>query len=380
MSPHAGFNDLPAEVGEEIVGYLVDDDQQQTETDEPSALMLKKHEKNLKNFSLVCHYARALALQLLFLYLKVEMQTTSVSQGTSKHNADAHLQGLKGVMAFIQRNNLMRKIRALTLLFPSGYQLGQHIMADFKYKAIKMVVQLNPPTLTLMGYPALLGNLLDLTVDTRDEWAFGPRLQIIRLRQNHLRSRAETSAIWERPTSLMHSRPWDEALFNEGSSLEAYSRYEFHTMTTPSVLHTHCGWQWWSHLPAVLPFLQHFEFVAIFPLYDHMVEVSRAIQSLPSLVSMKTQLTPSKNAKYNILEDRERVGKAEISDVWSETTNSYRFLAQSISKRSDEEARLRRWVSADTTTNVDEIVGEYLEDDWVLVEPGVWERSDPTDL
>ncbi|KAI4196852.1 MAG: hypothetical protein LQ350_006271 [Teloschistes chrysophthalmus] len=378
MSPRAGFNDLPVEVHEEIVGYLVDDDEPEMLA-EPSRLMLEKHEKNLKNLSLVCHYARALVLHLLFMYLKVEMHTTSVPEGASKHNADAHLQGLKGIMAFIQRNNFMSKIRALTLVFPPDYQLGQHVMADFKFKAIKTIVKLNPPTLTLMGYPALLGNLLDLTVDTRDEWAFGARLQIIRLRQNYHRSRAEKSAIWERPTSLMHSRPWEEAFFNEGSSVEAYSRYEFHTMTTPSILHTHCGWQWWSHLPAVLPFLRHFEFVAIFPLQDHMVEVSRAIESLPLLVSLKTQLTPSKTAKDNILEDRERVGKAVLSDFWSETAHSYRYLATSITRRSDKDMRLRRWTASDTNTNVDEILGEYLED-WVLVEPGLWEKSDPIDL
>ncbi|KAL9576137.1 MAG: hypothetical protein Q9212_007353 [Teloschistes hypoglaucus] len=377
MAPRVGFYDLPAEVGEEIVGYLDDEPELNAE---PAIHMVEKHKQTLKNFSLVCHYARALVFQLLFLYLRVEMHTISVSEGTSKHNADAHLQGLKDVLAFIQRNNIMKKTRALTLLFPPGFQLGQHIMADFKYKIIKTIVQLNPLTLTLMGHPSLLGNLLDLTVDTRDQWAFGLRLQVVRLRQDHDRSISEKSAIWERPTSLMHSRPWEEAFFNEGSSVEAYSKEEFHTMTTPSILHTHCGWQWWSHLPAVLPFLQHFEFVAIFPLLDHMEEVSLAIQSLPTLVSLKTQLHPSKTAKDNILEDRERVGKAVLSDFWSETAYSYHYLARSISRRSGEDMRLRRWTSSDTNANVDEILGEYLEGRWALVEPGLWERSDPIDL
>ncbi|KAL8665178.1 MAG: hypothetical protein Q9202_002400 [Teloschistes flavicans] len=389
MAPTVSFNDLPAEVGQKIVSFLAWEEPTALDgppaepglTEEPSVRLLNRETKNIKNFSLVSHYARALALQILLTYLQIEMDLTPVKGRVTKGNADPYLRGLKGVLTLVQQHNLIGKIHALTLYFSLGSRLDQHYLTDFKFKAIKMIAQLNPLALTIMGPPSLLGNLLDLNVETKDEWAFGPRLQVVRLKQDYHRSRTEKSAIWERPTSLWYSRPWIEASFNEGSSLSAYSTYAYHSMTTPSVLHCLYGRQWFGFdMPAVLPFLRHFEFVAIFPLWDHIVEVMNAIRSLPHLVSLTTQITPSTTAKDNILEDPERVGKAELSDLWAETDASYRYMAQWIWEAYYDEWSLRRWTSPDKTANVDGIRGSVLGGDWELIEPGVWERRTTNDL
>lgn len=103
-----------------------------------------------------------------------------------------------------------------------------------------------------------------------------------------------------------------------------------------------------------------------------MHELYCTLLCLPSLVSLSTQFTPASSAVKDILEDKERVGKASISDLWMETTRSYENLAKEIGAWSKSK-KFRRWTSRDDRVDFDATVGPLLAG-WQLAEPRTWER------
>ncbi|KAL8726891.1 MAG: hypothetical protein Q9181_005899 [Wetmoreana brouardii] len=373
MDIHSGLGRLPAELIRQIIGDLAEEEPSSRRelTQEPSVHVLHNDTKGLKNLSLTCRTLRFLTFKPLFRYLRVGIKAFSADATLGK-SAEPNLEPLRNLSRFIE-HELSDKILGLAIFFPVQCSLGQHHLADFVSKLGDFVLEMNPEIFTLIGPPKLLGDMMDLTVDETDEWAFGRKVHVISMRQaSELADAATISKQTTPPTSIAHLRPWHDVSINEGSCLSAYSTYEYHTKTTPSILHTHSGWQWSRLLAATLPFLRHLDYVSIFPLPDHIGELGNVILSCPRLATLSTQFTPAHNARGNILEDRARVGKANISDVWMETMASYRVLAKQIWTYGHI-LPLLKWTCRDKKIEFDDLVRPILRG-WEMRELCVWER------
>lgn len=373
MATASDFQSLPVELIQQVVEVLADElpSSQRELSCEPSVNLLDNDLKPLKNLSICSRTMRQLTILPLFKYLRVGMGAIT-SQKAKGTDADPCLKAMYKLARFMKQQGLLGKTLGVTCFFPLRSQLGLRFRANFIKKFGNMVLAINPEVLTLIGSANMLGDLSDLLVDERDEWAFGRRAHVLSLRQPLALAGPGNVGSWTAPTSVIHLRPWSEATINEGSCISAYSTYEYHNKTTPSILYTNRGLQWTRSSPAMFPFLRHFSYVSIFPLPDHIQEVATAIRSCPLLVSLRTQFIPSSNAQTNFLEDPTVVRKANISDVWMETTQSYRILAEQVQSWSDA-TRLRKWTTPDAKIEFDDIVGPILKG-WTMIDACVWER------
>ncbi|KAI4182929.1 MAG: hypothetical protein LQ346_006443 [Caloplaca aetnensis] len=375
MAQASSFGGLPAETAQQIVGYLAKEEPCSVKNlpQEPSICLLESDQKPLKNLSLTF-------FSFLFQILRCSFSVLT-AESTQGNNADECLKDLYALSRFVARYRLARKVRGLTFFFPVQTDIGGHYLHDFRFKLLAFALgEINPERLTIIAAAAVLGKIGQLHVDEHDTWAFGKKIHVLSLRQP--REVAGPSASTRRistgpgPCDCLYGlRPWTGTTINEGSCLAAYSTYEYYHKMTPSIIRG-------GGLPRplflekqkLLPHVTNFEYVAICPLPNHMYDLSHLLRCLPSLVSLVTQFTPAGNAPRDILEDKEALGKANISDFWMESTQAYEMLAKDLMIWSGQ-GNFRQWRSTDDRIEFDEIVGPILVG-WEMREPLVWERVD----
>ncbi|KAI4143975.1 MAG: hypothetical protein L6R39_004370 [Caloplaca ligustica] len=378
MAATPGFGKLPVEVVEEVIGYLALEEPASTKElrQEPSIHLFESGSKPLKNLSLTCASLRNMVFPFLFQFLRLGFDSLT-PQTARGDNADTCLQGLYKLSRFVSQNGLAGSIRGLTFFFPVETELGLHYLNNFRHKLVSFALgEVNPQSLTLIASPAVLGEITEATVYDRETWAFGQRVHVLNFRQPFetsgpgMMTRYISSRI---PSALYDIRPWNRFTLNEGSSLRAYSTYDYHLKDTPSIIQYSVPSSGFTLLPNV----QQFEYVAIFPLARHIIELASMLSNMPGLVSLFTQFTPAADARRNVLEDAHEAGKANISDVWLEATQSYRSLAEEILSWG-QDSLLRRWTASDHQVPVDDIVGAVLLSHqalgWKMTGPQTWER------
>lgn len=381
MAIASGFGNLPIETVQEIIGYLAIEEPTSVMNlqQEPSLCLLESDNKPLKNLTLTCRSLRNLVFPFLFQFLRFGFSALT-PEATQGDNADACLKDLYTLSRFVSRYGLASVVRGLTIFFPVQTDLGDHYLHSFRHKLLAFALgEINPARLTLIASAAVLGKIAQIQVDERDIWAFGKKIHVLSLRQPQelagpSRSSRRISAGRGPGDSLYDLRPWSGITVNEGSCLRAYGTYEYYHRRTPSIIRGNGRFSA-HYVPErrkVLAHVTNFEYVAIFPLPSHMFDLSHVLQCLPSLVSLSTQLTPASNASRDILEDKEALGKANISDLWMETTRAYENLAKVIAIWSGS-VKIREWRSRDDRVEFDGIVGPILVG-WETREPLVWER------
>ncbi|KAL8918073.1 MAG: hypothetical protein Q9208_007595 [Pyrenodesmia sp. 3 TL-2023] len=381
MAKASGFRSLPTETVQQIIGYLAIEEPSSVKNlqQEPSLCLLESDDKPLKNLSLTCRSLRNLVFSFLFQFLRFGFSVLT-PESTQGDNADACLKDLYTLSRFVSRYALASGVRSLTIFFPVQTDLGGHYLHSFRHKLLAFALgEINPGRLTLIASAAVLGKIAQLHVDQRDIWAFGKKIHVLSLRQpgelaGPSRDSRRISAGRGPGDSLYDLRPWNGVTINEGSCIGAYGTYEYYHKRTPSIIRGNGGFPG-HYLPERRKLLAHvtsFEYVAIFPLPSHMFDLSQILQCLPSLISLSTKLTPASDASRDILEDKEALGKANISDLWMETTRAYENLAKEIAIWSGS-VKFREWRSRDDRIEIDGIVGPILVG-WETREPLVWER------
>jgi hypothetical protein len=232
---------------------------------------------------------------------------------------------------------------------------------------------INPSTITILAPPLDLACLTNCAVDTFGDWAFGEMdYHILTLRQaktGHASTEIPTYAsLRSIPTSypsiatssVLNLRPWTHLGLNEGPFLKAYGTYEFFERGPPSLVYSikdsiirrprqaQTGTQGHdsdSFVVQPLWNLTSLDYTAIFPFSNH----ADFSSILHQLTHISLQLAPG--VESNILNDRIRLGKADLSDCWTELLTTYAQVVEPLAS-----------VRQPTTINADMYGGDFTWD------------------
>ena len=293
---------------------------------------------------------------------------------------------------------------------------------DWRYPAAAAFWQhmfslVDPDRVLLIAPPTELACLTNAAIDTFGDWyvllckfilrkrptkecpcrAFGDMdFHILELRQERKKTRhltelldySKLSSFPPQPhsfarSSLLHFRPWTHVSLNEGSFLKAYGTYEFFERGPPSLVYSikqclepvsHHGK---GHMGArSLPKLCSFTYTAIFPFSNH----ADFVDMLPHLEELDLQLAP--DPQSGILDDKERIGKAQLQDCWQELLSAYHDLAMAMNtfrmSRTTFE-KLKNFVCRDSRIpalreELDEVFTPLCLPVWVEAKPGEFDR------
>lgn len=227
--------------------------------------------------------------------------------------------------------------------FPASAAFWSHLLAV-----------IDPTTITILAPPLDLACLANCAVDTFGDWAFGEMdFHILTLRQaktcktttplpsySSLRS-IPTTYPSIAASSVLNLRPWTHLGLNEGPFLKAYGTYEFFERGPPSIVYSikdsiirrtrqRAGSS--TVVPnsngafIVQPLwnLSSLDYTAIFPFSNH-ADFSSILHQISRL---SLQLAP--DADSNILNDRVRLGKADLADCWTELLTTYAQLVEPL--------------------------------------------------
>jgi hypothetical protein len=122
-----------------------------------------------------------------------------------------------------------------------------------------------------------------------------------------------------------------------------------------------------------LPAVRHLQYTGIFPFVNH---VSELYPILDHLEEFDIRLAPDVDS--GILDDRERVGRAELQDCWQELHGAYFFLSDCLASP-QRPSRIRKFICGDVrianlSDELDELFTPLCLPQWVEIRPGVFHR------
>lgn len=175
--------------------------------------------------------------------------------------------------------------------------------------------------------------------------------------------------------SVVHLRPWTDVKLNEGSFLKAYATYEYFERGPPSIIKSiKNGLN--QALRAGLPKIRSFTYTAIFPFATH----AYFNDMLPYLEEIDVQFAP--DPESGILDDRARIGRAQLEDCWQELCSAYVDLSRNLSTfhmSTKGFPNLKRCICRDFAiealkNELDELFIPLCLPVWAETEPGVFTR------
>ena len=264
---------------------------------------------------------------------------------------------------FLQKNDLPNIVDTFVLYTDRMLEAKLHRFPheaadkDWRFPAsaafwAHLLTVIDPSIITILAPPLDLACLTNCAIDTFGDWAFGEMdFHILTLHQAKqpqqdteiptyasLRS-IPTSYPSIASSSILNLRPWSHLGLNEGPFLKAYGTYEFFERGPPSLVYSIkdsiirrprrtsiSNQNHHSDAFTVQPLwnLTSLDYTAIFPFSNH-ADFSSILHQL-SHISL--QLAPG--AESNILNDRVRLGKADLADCWSELLTIYAQLVEPL--------------------------------------------------
>lgn len=215
---------------------------------------------------------------------------------------------------------------------------------------------LEPTRVVVAAPPATLAGLLDTQMLSSDTWAFDMKMHYIELAQpspSCLEHMSSSCRPWN--TALIHRRPWSHLGYNEGSSISAYSTYEYHLKQSPKMLYL-ILMRLAKEVEACCN-ITSFSFTGVFPFATNVTSIIRALHRIPTLRNVTFRLAPG--PENNLLSQPDRLGRAQSGDFWLEWTESYKVIASYLGVFDFEdgaEFRSNDCHSTKLTEDVEEIV------------------------
>jgi len=261
---------------------------------------------------------------------------------------------------FLQDNDLTKIVDSFVLY--TDQMLGEklhrfpHEVADKDWRFAAsaafwahLLAVIDPSTVTILAPPIDLACLTNCAIDTFGDWAFSEMdFHILSLRQSSAHTSMTSSCVPNysslqpvparypsiAPSSVLTLRPWTHLSLNEGPFLKAYGTYEFFERGPPSLVYSikdsiirnhpqpETTWNASKSLTTKRPLsaLKSLDYTAIFPFANH-ADFSPILHQISHL---SLQLAP--DAQSNILNDRARLGKADLADCWTELLSTYAEL------------------------------------------------------
>ena len=279
----------------------------------PSASLTHSASVPLKSLSLTSCQLRALVLPLLFTYARLD-PTVSVSfiNFLATHKLANHV---LSVVAHLEG--------PATHLHPVWWSTILTSLPALK-------------SLTLLCPPYVLAEIAGISIIDTDSWVFNMPYQILRL--SHPADEVSTLLPAHHPTSLLSARRWTRLAINEGSSLKAYSSYEYFLRQTPSLINSLSKLLPRFHTPMVpapaplLPRLTSVTYTAIFPFFNHVSSFLIFARHGPAITELAISLCSDPLSK--VIEDElaDAKGHIDINDAWMEWETSWSLIGRNVSE------------------------------------------------
>lgn len=310
--------DLPNEILSHVLSFYDSEPPSLRDVkDQPSQPFVNPEPSTpLKKTSTLNHRLRKLALPLLFHHIFVcPERLASITAFTSSQNLEIHV---TSAQIYLPGPSSHRRPPWWSLLLTQYPQLS---------------------TLTITAPPNVFAEIVSHPIKLADQWAFKIPYQTLQLK--HDPHNTTTTPI--NSTTLLHARPWTTLLINSSSSLYAYTTYEYFLRVTPSPLSRHSS----PSLLHLLHNLTSFTFIAIFPFYNHVSEITDLMRHhMPYLEKLAVKLLP--DPKRDVLAEslRESGGHFDVRDCWTEFETSVSLLghaAVALSRRGGGDGEKERY-------------------------------------
>jgi hypothetical protein len=287
---------------------------------------------------------------------------------------------------FVTRYALKHHIKSVVVHTDREYQLRHVSTANAPLvRAVseiwaKLFSVLEPARVVVAAPPSTLAGLLDTQLVSADTWAFDMAIHYIELLQpepfrfEHMESVCRP---WN--TALVHRRPWYHLGYNEGSSIAAYSTYEYHLKQSPKMLYLTLLRLAKEASPCCN--ITSFSFIGVFPFATNMTTLTRALHRIPSLMKLRFQLAPG--PENDLFSSPARLGRAQPMDIWREWSESYKIIGSYLNAH--DFAAGAEFASGDRdSAQLTRDVDEHLEArrrgpcraGWERKEVSVWVRRD----
>lgn len=263
---------------------------------------------------------------------------------------------------FVTKYQLKQRIRSVVVHTDIEYGLRHVSTADAPLaQAVGEIWAqifdcLEPNRVVVAAPPTTLAGLLDTQMQSSDTWAFDMKTHYIELvhtlppANDHMSSSCRPC-----DTALIHQRPWTHIGYNEGSSVTAYSTYEYHLKQSPRMLYL-ILMRLAKEVESCCN-ITSFSFTGVFPFATNVTSIIRALHRIPTLRNVTFQLAPG--PENNLLNQPDRMGRAQSGDLWLEWTESYKVIASYLGVfdfGDGAEFRSRDCTSETLTRDVEEIV------------------------
>ena len=416
------LNQLPSELLEQLLEYLDRVPPSETILDNPpSSDYIHQKDQRLKNLSLCSKRLRGLCFDKLFKHVRLEVSDSAE------------------FLLFILRNKAIATIDTVTAYSLLGAEQGGAGMNTW-WQNVCSTIPIK--RLNIICTPRRLATLLDAPINEVDHWIFTMPYHIIRFEQDHpslearqmaftLASHVDDSELckigFPSNSSILTIQPWNSFTIHEGSSLKAYSQYEYFLRCPPSLLPPFnrpgahritirnapyttyvSGTRTYpvsrmnlDESPATplkhssfLLHLRSFTYCAIFPFYNHIDEILKTIDLMISLETLTVQLAPHPSSPVIDDEIAATRNHIDINDAWMEFDTSYTLIAHyvkrmgSMANHSNQERlghSLTRFVSRDVQVEgirdalektVNKILGGGIKGEgWLYLGNGIWEKE-----
>ena len=275
--------------------------------------------------------------------------------------------GLQDFLGYLRAHDLAKVVQSFVLYTDRMLEEKLHRFPhqaadrDWRFPASAafwshMLSAIDPKVVTIVAPPIDLACLTNCAIDTLGDWAFGDMdFHILSLSWDKAASppgydnasKHGTPLSYDNiqaiptgfplvaPSSLFALRPWSHLSLNEGSFLKAYGTYEFFERGPPSIVTSieDCITQAVSTARLIgradvsnllLTGLKSLDYTAIFPFSNH----ANFNLLLHQVEELNLQLAPEPHNR--ILNDKARVGKAELGDCWSELMSTYGELVKPL--------------------------------------------------
>lgn len=360
----AALTTLPNELLDHILSHLSTDPPPSSRNfrELPSHSLTASSDAPLKNISRVDKRCRALSLPRVFAHSRYELRYQTQ------------------FLDFLRQNDLGRHVKTVVVSVRTVYR-GTETPRWWK----ELLHELDPLSVTVIAPPYIFADMADTTLYQKDGWAFNLPLQMMQFRQ----------PAWDKPhprvlepnehDTFLNARPWTALSFNEGSSLSAYSTYEYFLLRVPSLMDT-----WGQSLSsppatpqsAITPFialarLTSFHYTAIFPFYNHTNLVLKLLRTMTSLRSFALQLSPGPGSTI-LDEESARSSALDANDPWMELETSYALVAHTV-KYLGVQGPLQEFQTLDYAAHIlreiiDRKLGRVLSEKWAHDGEGFWKK------
>lgn len=228
---------------------------------------------------------------------------------------------LSDLLAFLGQNDLQQRVSSIVAVVSGHYN---HVHPAWWARLLNEV----PATrLSIIAAPHILAELTGVSAWSTDAWAFDIPYQILSFDQALEATRDKIH--YEDLPNFLDARPWKSLTVNEGSSVLAYTTYEYFFRRTPSLLSA-LSPSGSTSGDVLFANLTTFQYVAIFPFYNHVDEVLKCIQKMTRLQKLSLKLCP--DAGSTVLHDEIMAAGShlDINDPWNECDTSWRLIAHNV--------------------------------------------------